>query len=68
MTDPMSPDAAEWGIEHATEETLHGWLTVHNVLIPNAPLTLADARERLSRHRPARSPRTAPPAARSIGP
>jgi ribosomal protein S18 acetylase RimI-like enzyme len=51
MTDPMSPDAAEWGIEHATEETLHGWLTVHNVLIPNAPLTLADARERLSRHR-----------------
>ena len=51
MISPRKPEAAGWGIEQATEETLHGWLTVHNVLIPNAPLTPADARERLRRHR-----------------
>jgi GNAT superfamily N-acetyltransferase len=51
VTGPRKPEAAHWGIEQATEETLYGWLTVHNVLIPNAPLTPADARERLRRHR-----------------
>ena len=44
-------EAYDVSIDEATEETLEGWLVVHNVLIPNAPLTLQDARERLVRDR-----------------
>lgn len=49
--DPTEKTPAGLRIEDATGETLPGWLIVHNILIPNAPLTLADARERLLRHR-----------------
>ena len=38
-------------IRDASDDTLEGWLVVHNVLIPNAPLTMEDARDRLTRHR-----------------
>lgn len=49
--DPTQKTASAPRIEDATHETLPGWLAVHNILIPNAPLTLADARQRLRRHR-----------------